>query len=81
MQVDTVVYLVCKAANVKDMPERDDDDERIPIDAKTAWKVYNFVNAYKNAEFGFVTLQDALDKHFDDWQQPEPLKEQTGAMV
>lgn len=43
-----------------------------------AWKIYNFINAYKSGSFGFVSLQDAIDKHFDTWQTPPPLKSQIG---
>lgn len=43
-----------------------------------AWKVYNFINAYKSGDFGFVSLQEAIDKHFDIWQTPPPLKHQIG---
>ena len=32
-----------------------------------AWCVYNFINAYKNGSFGCVSLQEAIDKHFDKW--------------
>lgn len=46
-----------------------------------AWKVYNFINAHKEGVFGFVTLQEALDKHFKDWQCPQPLKSQIGNML
>lgn len=51
------------------------------MSVELAWKVYNFINAYKNGEFGFVTLQEALDKYFEKWQEPKPLKEQIGDVV
>ena len=37
------------------------------IDAELAWNIYNFVNFYKNGEFGIVTLQEALDNNFQSY--------------
>ena len=31
-----------------------------------AWRIYNFVNDWKSGKFGEVSLQTALDNHFDD---------------
>lgn len=28
-----------------------------------AWKIYNFINEWKEGHFGIVPLQEALDKH------------------
>lgn len=38
------------------------------MDAKEAWKVYNFINAYKYGTFGYISLQEALDKFFQDYE-------------
>lgn len=78
MPVSRVVDMVCEAAGVNDMPH---EEEESRIDATTAWKVYNFIKAYQHGDFGFVTLQEALNKHFGSWKQPEPLREQTGECV
>ena len=37
------------------------------IDAEFAWDIYNFVNFYKNGEFGIVTLQEALNNNFQSY--------------
>lgn len=31
-----------------------------------AWKLYNFINDWKNGEYGEIPLSEALDKHYDD---------------
>ena len=33
-----------------------------------AWKVYNFINLYKSGAFGFVPLQEALDKNWEGYE-------------
>lgn len=43
-----------------------------------AWKVYNFINAYKSGDFGFVSLQEAIDNHFDNWTPRPRPKNQIG---
>lgn len=35
------------------------------IDADFVLKVYHFLESYKNGEFGIVSLQDAIDSHFN----------------
>lgn len=40
---------------------------KLAITADFAWKVYNFINAYKNGEFGLIPLQKALDENFEDY--------------
>ena len=34
------------------------------ISADTAWDIYNFINRYKNGDFGEISLQQALDTYF-----------------
>ena len=48
------------------------------IDSHIAWRIYNFINAYKNGVFGVVSLQEALDKHFENWHAHGFLREQIG---
>lgn len=36
------------------------------IDANFAWKIYDFINKYKIGTFGEITLQQALDKHWEE---------------
>ena len=79
MRVDRVVAMVCKAAGVDDKPNK--KKKKCSMTSEKAWKVFNFIKAYQNGDFGFVTLQQALDEHFDTWQQPRPLREQTGDMI
>ena len=31
-----------------------------------AWKVYNFINEWKSGSYGPISLQEALDRHFND---------------
>lgn len=33
---------------------------------ENVWRIYNFVNEWKSGKFGEVSLQTALDNHFDD---------------
>lgn len=33
-----------------------------------AWKIYNFINDYKNGGFGLIRLQQALDEYFDNYK-------------
>lgn len=34
-----------------------------------AWKVYNFINEWKEGIYGAVTLKDAIDRYFE--KEPE----------
>lgn len=45
----------------------DNIDKIDKIDAELAWDIYNFVNFYKNGEFGIVTLQEALNNNFQSY--------------
>ena len=38
------------------------------VEADFAWKVYNFINDYKNGEFGLIILQEALDEYFESYE-------------
>ena len=59
MPIGDVVGMVCKAVGVV-------DDDHVITEA-FAWKVYNFINRYKACDFGFVLLQEALDKYFEEF--------------
>lgn len=40
--------------------------EKMPaMNEEYAWKVYNFVNKWKNGDFGIISLQKALDENFN----------------
>ena len=51
------------------------------MNEQLAWKVYNFINSYKEGNFGFISLQEALDKYYDGWEAPKPLKQQIGNTI
>lgn len=51
------------------------------ITKEEAWKTYNFINDYKNGKFGLITLTEALNKYYDNYNQNEPLKNQIGDTV
>lgn len=41
-----------------------------------AWKLYNFMNEWKQGKYGAVPLQKALDEHFSVWRDasnPPPI--------
>ena len=50
------------------------------MDEKKAWKVFNFIREWQQGHFGIVSLQEALDSHFDGYEQPKPLTSQIGDM-
>ena len=39
--------------------------EQNKISEEFAWKVYNFINDWKNGRFGEIPLQQALNEHFN----------------
>lgn len=34
------------------------------MNEEKAWAVYNFINCWKNGQYGGISLQEALDLHF-----------------
>ena len=38
------------------------------IDSGIAWKIYNFICDYKDGKFGIVSLQEALDMFFNEYE-------------
>jgi len=46
-----------------------------------AWCVYQFLQDYKGGGFGFVSTQDALDKHFARYWEKYKAKEEYDAFV
>lgn len=38
------------------------------IDSHFAWRVYNFICDYKDGKFGILSLQEALDMFFEDYE-------------
>lgn len=32
-----------------------------------AWRIYNFINSWKNGKFGVISLTEAIDKYFRDF--------------
>lgn len=37
------------------------------LTSEQAWKVYNFINDYKAGQFGVISLQEAIDKYFKNY--------------
>ncbi len=39
------------------------------ITSDFAWDIYNFINYWKEGDFGLIGLQDALDNRFEEYQR------------
>lgn len=61
--INEVADAVLKAAGVRDHGVTENK-----YSPDFAWKMYNFVCRYKSGSFGEVTLQEALDKHFENFE-------------
>lgn len=53
----------------------------VEITADFVWCVYNFLEDYKGGGFGFVSTQEALDKHFARYWEKYKAKEEYDAFV
>ena len=47
----------------------EEEEPRSKYSSDFAWKMYNFVCQYKSGSFGEVTLQTALDRHFEEFEE------------
>lgn len=48
--------------------------QTIRLTEANAWRIKAFINDYQEGAFGFVSLQEALDKNFAAYKKPAPLK-------
>ena len=53
----------------------------VEITADFAWCIYQFLQDYKGGGFGFVSAQEALDKHFARYWSMYKAKEDYDAFV